>query len=125
MRLEGVVGDELGLRHDPVDALVLADELDVRGEAEALGLQPVPSPRDPLPDPLPRALADVGDEGREDLLLALEVGIEAAQRDPGPLGDAADGGVVEPALTEFNFGRLQQPVARLPAARGLGNPAIS
>ena len=52
---------------------------------------------------------------------ALEIHVERAQRDTGTLRDAGDGRLGEAALAELRLGRVQQFLAGLAAAAGLGN----
>ncbi len=63
-------------------------------------------------------LAHVAGEGAEHLLLALEIGVEGAERDAGAPGDAGDRRLMEAALAELGRGRLEEAPQRLPAALG-------
>src|SRR4051812_11454257 len=57
-------------------------------------------------------LVQVADELVEDLLLAGEVEVEGALRDPGRLGDLHDRGVVVAGLCEAVLGGVDQTAAR-------------
>ena len=65
---------------------MLADEGDERLEADPLGGEPVGRALDRLGDMGAGRLAHVADEGPEHLLLALEIGVEGAERDAGAAG---------------------------------------
>jgi hypothetical protein len=65
-------------------------------------------------------MAHVADQCAEQLLLALEIGVEAAQCDAGTGGDAGDRRLVKAALAELRSGRFEQAPERLAAAAEFG-----
>src|SRR5947208_2954203 len=113
-----VVGDELRLLDDPVELGMLADEGDERLEPEPLRRHPVRRALHRLGDMGAGGAAHVADQSPEHLLLALEIGVEGAERDPGALGDAGDRSVVKTALAELGRGGLEQPAQGLAPALG-------
>ena len=113
-----VVGDELRLLDDPVELGMPAGEGDERLEPDPLGGEPVRSALDRLGDMGAGRPAHVEDEGPEHLLLALEIGVEGAERDSGPAGDPGDRRLVEAALAELGRGGLDQAAKGLAAALG-------
>ena len=113
-----VLGDELRLLDDPVELGMPAGEGDEGGKTDALGRQPVRRAAHRFRDMGAGRLAHVADERAEQLLLALEIGVEGAERDAGAAGDAGDRGLVEAALAELLRRRLQQFAHRPPPALG-------
>ena len=76
------------------------------------------APRDRLGDMGARGMAHVADERAEQLLLALEIGVEGAERDAGAGGDAGDRRLVIAALAELLRRRLEQLAHGPPPALG-------
>ena len=84
-----------------VSRVVLAHEFQKALEADPLGIELVGGLANPRRDEVAHLGRHVADQCLEDRVLAVEIGVEATQRDPGPAGDPADRPVVESLFAEL------------------------
>ena len=93
--------DELGLVDDAVDVAMLARELEEGFERAAFAVDRVAWRLELRRDAVADLRRHVAHERLEHRLLAVEVGVEGAERDAGALGDADDRAVGKAALAEL------------------------
>ena len=109
--------DELSFVDDPVDCLVVLDELKQGGESAAFAFQRVCFDRKRWSDGDSHPFGHVANERLEHRLLAVEIGIEGAQRDLGAAGDADDRAFAKPSLAELFQCRVEDLAKSALAAR--------
>ena len=110
--------DELRLVDDPVDFLVLRHELEERLPPAPFGFEIAAALLQPWPDHAAHLLGQVADEGTEHFILAVEIGVESAERDAGALRDLRDPGLVKSALAKLGGRRIQDSAQRSPPPFG-------